>query len=136
MPASRNENGAGGGLTLAEAAERAGVTPTTLRRWASRGVIPMFNGAWTGPSVAHARIVARMRERGHSLKAIQRATDEGKLAYGYVEELFPGEEEGRYTLLAAAQETGLEPALIERIITSVGASISSTDALSEADLQL
>ena len=32
--------------------------------------------------------MARLRERGHSLKEIRTATDEGRLAFGYIEELF------------------------------------------------
>jgi adenylate cyclase len=138
MPSSRNHNGARsaqGQLTLAEAAGRAGVAPATLRRWVSRGMIPMFDGVWTPPVIAHARIIARMRERGYSLQEIQRATDEGKLAYGYVEGLFPIEE-GRYTLKDGARETGLDPALVERVMTSVGVSIAQADSLSEEDVQL
>src|ERR687896_424699 len=56
-------------LTLKEAAERVGVSPATLRRWADAGVIPEIDGKreWTEPAVAHARIVARLRERGHRL---------------------------------------------------------------------
>src|ERR687895_2981760 len=53
-------------LTLKEAAERVGVSPATLRRWADAGVIPEVDGTreWTEPAVAHARIVARPPERG------------------------------------------------------------------------
>src|SRR3954454_6232414 len=102
------------GIPLREAAERAGVSPGTLRRWASEGLIPQYDGAWSRGAVGHARIVARLRERGHSLKQIKRATEEGRLAYGYIEELFPSVEDGRYTLEQAARDTGLEPALIER----------------------
>jgi transposase len=56
-------------LSLKEAAERVGVTPGTLRRWAQAGVIPEVDGkgAWTRAAVAHARIVARLRQRGHTL---------------------------------------------------------------------
>ena len=51
-------------LSLKEAAERVGVTPATLRRWAREGVIPETNGKgeWSTAAVAHARIVARLRE--------------------------------------------------------------------------
>jgi adenylate cyclase len=123
------------GISLTEAAARAQVTPATLRRWVKLGVIPQYHGAWTRAAVAHARIVARMRERGHSLQAIREATERGRLAFGYVEELFPGDE-ARYTLKQAARETGLEPALIERIITTIGVSKAQTDSLSEEDVQL
>ena len=53
-------------LTLKEAADRAGVTPATLKRWAQTGVIPGVNGdkpEWTPAAIAHARIVVRLRER-------------------------------------------------------------------------
>jgi len=76
-----------------------------------------------------------MRERGHSLKAIREATEQGRLAFGYVEDLF-GSEEGRYTLRQAARETGLDPGLIERIITTLGVSLAQTDSLSEDEIQL
>jgi adenylate cyclase len=134
MPQSRNDNG-NHGLPLAVAAERAGVTPATLRRWARSGVIPQYQGTWTPAAVGHARIVARMRERGHSLTEIRRATEQGRLAFGYVEELFP-DAHGSHTLKDAAKETGLEPALIERIMTTLGMSTVQADALSDDDLQL
>jgi adenylate cyclase len=106
-------------LSLAEAARRAGVAPATLRRWARQGVIPLTDGTWTHAAAAHARIVARLRERGHTLEQIRAASEEGRLAFGYVEELFPTLE-GGISLAEAAAETGLEPALIERLLTSLG----------------
>ena len=60
--------------TLKDAAARAGVTPETLRRWVGDGVIPhSVSDGWTAAAVAHARIVARLRERGHSLAEIREA---------------------------------------------------------------
>jgi adenylate cyclase len=69
-------------LSLKEAAERVGVSPDTLRRWAREGVIPEVDGSgdWTSAAVAHARIVARLRDRGHALEEIKTAGDEGRLA--------------------------------------------------------
>src|SRR5438552_3241694 len=93
-------------LSLSDAAAQAGVTPGTLRRWAKQGVIPQYDGHWSPAAVAHARVVARMRERGHSLKSIRDATDQGRLAFGYVEELFP-DGDRVHTLRDAAGETGL-----------------------------
>ncbi len=57
---------------------------TTLRRWVREGLVPPYDGRWSPAAVSHARIVARLRERGHSLKDIRRASDEGRLAFGYV----------------------------------------------------
>src|SRR4051812_5306018 len=111
-------------LSLSEVATRTGVTPATLRRWAETGVIPDGDGAitsegWTPAAAAHARVVARLRERGHSLDQIRQATQEGRLAYGLLEELYPAGERVR-SLEEAAQEAGLEPELVERVWLSMG----------------
>jgi adenylate cyclase len=123
-------------LPLKEAAERVGVSPATLRRWADAGVIPEVDGTreWTEPAVAHARIVARLRERGHRLDQIREAGRQGRLAYGYIESLF-GEEGGGLSLTDAAAETGLEPALIERFWTSIGLPPSELESLTDEDLE-
>ncbi len=134
MANSGNDNGRRS-FSLAQAAAHAGVTPATLRRWAREGLIPQYRGEWTGAAVGHGRIVARMRERGHSLPDIRRATDEGRLAFGYVEELFPLRD-GSYSRRQAARATGLEPALIERIMTTLGLSEAELDSLTEDDMQL
>jgi adenylate cyclase len=123
------------GVSTAEVAGRAGVKPATLRRWIARGVIPQYRGAWTPEAAAQARVVARMRARGHSLGEIRQATDQGRLAFAYVEELFPASEM-TYTLAQAAQETGLEPALIERISSTLGLRPVQAERLSEDDVQL
>jgi adenylate cyclase len=124
-----------GGLTLAQAARRVDVSPATLRRWAREGLIPQYDGDWTPAAVGHARVVARLRERGHSLQDIRQATEDGRLAFGYIEELFPSDEV-HYTLAQAARETGLEPALIERIITALGWSSVQAQSISDDELHL
>ncbi len=77
-----------GGLSIHEAAQRAGVSAATLRRWVKGGLIPQFEGTWSSSAVGHARLVARLRDRGHSLRDIRTATKDGRLAFGYVEALF------------------------------------------------
>jgi adenylate cyclase len=134
-PMASSNGKSDGGVSLQDAARRAGVNSQTLRRWAQQGVIPQFDGDWSDAAVAHARVVSRLRERGHSLQSIRRATEEGRLAFGYVEELFP-HEDVTYSLEQAAEETGLEPALIERIVSALGWSPAQTQAISEEDLQL
>ena len=127
-----------GGLSLQETAARVGVSPGTLRRWERAGLIPQHDGerSWSPRSVSRARLVARLRERGHSLEEIRAATREGRLAYGYVEELFPQVDEKTYTVKQAAKETGLEPALVERVVAALGVSAEQTDSLSSSDVQL
>jgi adenylate cyclase len=85
--------------------------------------------------MSHARVVARLRARGHSLHEIRAATADGRLAFGYIEELFP--HEGRVvSLRQAARDTGLEPALIERILTGLGWNASQAGSITEDELQL
>jgi adenylate cyclase len=123
-------------LSLKEAADRVGVSADTLRRWAREGVIPGTNGSkeWTSAAVAHARIVARLRERGHTLEQIKRASDQGKLAYSYIEDMFDG---GRpkLTLDDLTDATGLEPALIERFWTSLGLPATALEEPTEEDVE-
>src|SRR3954464_4876958 len=125
-------------LSLSQVAARAGVTGATLKRWVEKGVIPdgkkVTRDGWTPAAVAHARVVARLRERGHSLDEIKEATDDGRLAYGLLEDLFPPRDRV-FTLDEAAEETGLEPELIERIWTSMGFARHELDSLTEDDMQ-
>ncbi len=122
-------------IPLQAAAHQAGVAPATLRRWARGGLIPQYDGTWNGRAVAHARIVARLRSRGHSLDAIRRASESGRLAYSFVEDLFPAPAAGM-TRDEAAAVTGLEPALIERLYHAFGFPTTSLDHVTEDDLQL
>jgi len=127
--------GVGARLTTQEVARRAGVTPATLRRWVRAGLVPGADGsAWSQAEAAHARIVARLRDRGHSIGQIRTATAEGRLAFGYLEDLLPGAE-GERTLKQAATETGLEPELVTRIYSAVGFSTQTLERISEDDLQ-
>src|SRR3954452_4158715 len=125
-------------LSHSEVAARAGVTTATLKRWVDKGVIPDGNrvtsDGWTPAAAAHARVVARLRERGHSLDEIKSATKEGRLAYGLLEDLFPLGEQV-FTLEDAAEETGLEPELIERIWSSMGFSAGDLETLTGEDMQ-
>ena len=124
-------------LSMREVALQVGTSPQTLRRWVREGLVPQYDGGdgWTPAAIRHARVVARMRARGHSYDEIRRASDEGRLAYAYTEELL-AHSDRTYTMKDAARETDLEPALVERILTMVGFSHGQADALGEEDLQL
>jgi adenylate cyclase len=122
-------------VTHSEVARRLDVPADTLRRWVRDGIVPLADGQWTPAAIAQARIVARLRERGHSLAELRAAAETGRLAYGYLEELFPAAQRTR-TLAEAAEECGLEPALIERIWTAAGFSTDSLEHIDEEDMQL
>jgi adenylate cyclase len=121
-------------ISLSEASRRSGVSVSTLKRWAEEKVVPVKRGRWTPVAAAQARVVARMRERGHSLEELKRAGREGKLAFGLAEELFPAPE-GEVSLEEAAARTGLEPELIERLQTMLGTPTGREGTLSFADLE-
>jgi adenylate cyclase len=123
-------------MSRAEAARQAGVAPRTLERWVRAGVVPQVrDGEWTAPAVAQARIVARLRERGHSLDEIRRATESGRLAFGYIEDLLP-EPDGAYTLAEAAALTGLDEDLIQRLYRTAGLTAEGLERVSEDDVAL
>ena len=123
-------------LSLKEAAERVGVTPATLRRWARAGVIPEVDGkeSWTSAAVSHARIVARLRERGHGLDSIREASRQGRLAYGYIEAMFDRSEQV-HSLQDAAELVDLEPAMIERFWAGVGLPATELERIRDDDIQ-
>jgi adenylate cyclase len=121
-------------ISLSEASRRSGVPASTLKRWAAEKVLPVRRDRWTAAAAAQGRVVARMRERGHSLDELRRAGREGRLAFGYVEELFPAVEE-RATVEDVAAETGLEPELIERILVILGTPLGRERSLNPDDVK-
>lgn len=121
-------------ISLTEASRRSGVSASTLKRWAAEKVVPVRKGRWTAAAAAQARVVARMRERGHSLGDLKRAGREGRLAFGFAEELFPRAEE-QTTVAEVAAETGLEPELIERILVILGTPLGRERLLTPEDVR-
>ncbi len=121
-----------GELTLAQVAARAGVSPATVKRWLARGLVPGFDGHWTPSALAYVRVVARLRARGHTLEEIKRASDNGQLAVGPIENLL-SRAEPKYSLKQAVKATGLEPELVKRIYATMGLTL---DRLSDEDLEM
>ena len=121
-------------ISLSEASRRAGVSPSTLKRWAEEKIVPVRRRRWTAAAAAQARVVARMRERGHSLEDLKRAGREGRLAFGFTEDLFPQPEE-QVTVAQVARETGLEPELVERILVILGTPLERERLLNPHDAQ-
>ena len=122
------------GISLAAASRIAGVSTSTLRRWADDGLLPVADGKWTAAAAAQARVIARMRQRGYTVDAIREAAAGGRLAFGRAEDLFQVPE-GSYTREEAAEITGLEPELIERLMTLLGTPMSADAMLNEEDLR-
>ena len=94
--------------------------------------MPVRRGRWTAAAAAQARVVARMRERGYSLEDLKNAGREGRLAFGFTEELF-SESESEHTVEGVAAETGLEPELIERILVILGTPTERRRELTKED---
>ncbi len=121
-------------ISLSEASRRSGVSTATLKRWAAEKIVPVRRGRWTAAAAAQARVVARMRERGHSLEELKKAGREGRLAFGFAEELFARSDEQQVTIEEVSEETGLEPELIERILVILGTPLGRERLLSPEDV--
>src|SRR5688500_8845541 len=122
--------------SLSEVARTLDVSPDTLRRWCREGIVPLRDGRWTPAAVAQARIVARLRARGHSLEEVREAARSGRLAFGYMEELFPPRPE-TLRLREAARAPRLAQALTRRIWASARfAATTREEGVSEDGLQL
>jgi adenylate cyclase len=121
-------------ISVGEASRISGVPATTLKRWAREKVVPVRDGRWTVAAAAQARVVARMRERGHSLGELRRAVRDGRLAFGFVEDLLPSSERA-YTRAEAARIAGLEEELIERIMSLLGTPTALEGTLTERDVE-
>jgi adenylate cyclase len=121
-------------ISLSEAARRSGVSASTLKRWAQEKVIPVRRGRWTSAAAAQARVVARMRERGHTLEDLKKAGREGRLSFGLAEDLFPRPAE-QVSVEDVAEETGLEPELVERILVILGTPLERERVLNPEDVE-
>ncbi len=120
-------------ISLSEAARRSGVPASTLKRWAAEKVVPVRRDRWTAAAAAQARVVSRLRERGHSLEDLKRAGREGRLAFGFTEELF-SEPDEQVAVEEVAKETGLESELIERILVILGTPLGQERILNPSDV--
>ena len=121
-------------ISLREASRRSGVPASTLTRWAEEGILPVRRNRWTAAVAAQARVVARMRDRGHSLEELKRAGKEGRLAFGFAEELF-SEETGEIPVYDAVAETGLQEELIERLMSLLGTPFGRERMLKPDDIE-
>ncbi len=124
-----------GELTLAQVAARAGVSAATVRRWVQKGLVPGYDGRWTPSALAYVRVVARLRARGHTLEKIKRASDDGQLAIGPIENMLRSSE-SRHTLKEAARASGVKTELIEEMYSTMGLAGLTVDGVSDEDLEM
>jgi adenylate cyclase len=78
--------------------------------------------------------VARLRARGHTLAQIKRASENGQLAAGPLENLL-GSSGPRRSLREAARASGLDVDLIERLYTAMGLA-AQLDGISDGDIEV
>src|SRR5690349_6688731 len=121
-------------ISLSEASRRSGVSTSTLKRWAEEKIVPVKRGQWTAAAAAQARVVARMRDRGHSLEDLKRAGREGRLAFSFTEELFTADT-GEIPLPSAVEATGLQEELIERLMSLLGTPTGREKMLKPEDIE-
>jgi adenylate cyclase len=122
-------------FTLAQVAESAGVAPATVRRWVKLGLVPGYEGRWTPSALAYVRVVARLRDRGHTLEEIKRASDSGQLAIGPIENLLSSAT-GGHTLDDTVAATGLDADLIRHIYGTMGLGTLPPEGITDEDLQM
>ncbi|MCB0876379.1 MAG: MerR family transcriptional regulator [Solirubrobacterales bacterium] len=120
-------------ISISEAARRSGVSASTLKRWAAQRIVAVERGEWTSAAASQARLVRRMRERGHSLAEIRKAVADGRLATGSVEELLPAPDR-IHSRAEAAAIVGLEEDLIERVMALLGTPMALNDRISDEDI--
>ncbi|MCW3033755.1 MAG: adenylate cyclase [Solirubrobacteraceae bacterium] len=122
-------------LTLAQVATRVGVSQGTVRRWVERGLVPGFDGRWTPSALAYVRVVARLRARGHSLERIKKASDDGQLAIGPIEDLLSSSG-ARHSLRHVSRESGLPAELVRQVYSAMGLGPLPPEGLSDEDLEM
>ncbi|HUA12103.1 MAG TPA: adenylate cyclase regulatory domain-containing protein [Solirubrobacteraceae bacterium] len=123
-----------GRLSVGEVAANAGVSAGTVRRWVAAGLVPGFDGEWTEGNNAWVRVIARLRDRGHSLAEIRRAIEEGRLVTGPVEYLLQPRR-GHHTLREAAKLAGIDERLARELFSAMGLT-DRMGTLNDEDVQM
>ena len=100
-------------------------------------MIPEHDGSvdWTPVAVSHARMVARLRERGHSLDELRAGRRGGPARDRVRRGPACPTSSGEIPFDEAADEIGLEPALVERIWTRSASAPRRPETLTEEDVQ-
>jgi adenylate cyclase len=133
------EDGPGGRdevLGRARVAELAGVSGSTLARWADLGLVPLEQtGGWTAATLGHVRVVQRLRAKGRSLAEIALVAERNGSALHYLSGLIESSTE-HVTPEEVGRRTGLEPALVRRVGEAFGFSAQSLERMGADDVRL
>lgn len=134
---NEEERGISEKLAGAEAAERAGVSLSTLRRWVALGLFPKHDvgQGWGASAIAQARSLVKLRERGYSIEQLQEAVDQGRIV-GYGDELVAEMVGERFTLKQAAKASGLKAEVIAELIAATGLPSGALDDLGSEDVEI
>ena len=134
---SEEQRGVSERLTGTEAAERAGVSLSTLRRWVALGLFPKHDvgQGWGASAIAQARSLVKLRERGYSIEQLQEAVDQGRIV-GYGDELVAEMVGERFTLKQAAKASGLKADVIAELIAATGLPSGALDDLGSEDVEI
>ena len=134
---SEEQRGVSERLAGAEAAERAGVSLSTLRRWVALGLFPKHDvgQGWGASAIAQARSLVKLRERGYSIEQLQEAVDQGRIV-GYADELVAEMVGERFTLKQAAKASGLKADVIAELIAATGLPSGALDDLGSEDVEI
>ena len=134
---SEEQRGVSERLTGAEAAERAGVSLSTLRRWVALGLFPKHDvgQGWGASAIAQARSLVKLRERGYSIEQLQEAVDQGRIV-GYGDELVAEMVGERFTLKQAAKASGLKADVIAELIAAIGLPSGAANELGAEDVEM
>ena len=134
---SEEQSGVSERLAGAEAAERAGVSLSTLRRWVALGLFPKHDvgQGWGASAIAQARSLVKLRERGYSIEQLQEAVDQGRIV-GYGDELVAEMVGERFTLKQAAKASGLKADVIAELIAATGLPSGALDDLGSEDVEI
>jgi adenylate cyclase len=97
-------------------------------------VVPVRKGRWTATAAAQARVVARMRERGHSLAELREAGRDGRLSFGFAEESF-ADSSPSVPFEEAVERIGLSEAVVERVMAILGTPVGQQRTLTETDVE-
>src|SRR5437867_3180821 len=110
----------GSSVTLTELAEQTGQSVATLGHWQDIGLLPDDSGL-DQKCIERVRLIEFCDQRGVPPKELARiSADQGDLLASFVDTQIAPAAAERYSFDEAAQELGLDPALLDRVRQAAG----------------